>query len=1050
MFNESNIQKQEFILGKGICRLPLFPFNKIKKIDSKNIREFAQIPIIQESMLLASPSLHEEVNKWLNGEITNPKRIIHIEQTLYKYISRTSTRCTPFGIFSTVSYIETSCNEEIDYEVLIKNSITKNTRLDTYYLQLLIDHFQNKKEWKPHLKYGINNSIYELGDYLRYFEVQKGNRDIYFELSKVSRTPYLETVLSFCSSPQTFIEIKNSCFKNEFSDDEITSFLYELIDARILLSELEFTLTNTNPLEKLIILLEKRVENIPLDEGSKKQISIVKGISEILNNRTKSINTKYNQIANSFKLLGINLTEKNLIHIDSYRSIKMPLHINQPLLDELIESKELLLKLTPPKIDIFKQFKADFYRRYGERTIPLLYALDPETGIGYNQRNEQGDYSSLLDNLEIPTDRLNTQNLSLTHIDIFLMNKILESKKKDSKEIYITQSDLDNYPIYSDQPDTMSVLFTSLYKRNKILLHDFSGSTSINLLNRFSHLDKKVNTLCLQIANYESNCNRDSIIAEIVHLPELKSGNLLLSNPLRDYEIPCVTTSEKSIEKTILLSDIQIRLVNGNKIELISTKHKKPILPKLSNTLNYDRNSINVFRFLSDFQFQDKIPYISFSWNNISNLFDFFPRVNYKNIILSPAYWVVNKIELIGNKSSNNFDNNLVNWKNTRKIPDTFYLSIDINNDNKLYIDITNDIGKEAFRKELIKSEKVILSEILINNDSPFTDKSKNCFNNEITLPVIRKPREINKLSKSDNSAIEYKEEIQSVFYPGSEWLSCKIYLGHKTADELLGNEIPNLVSILIQKKIISKWFFLRYFDEDFHLRLRFRISKPEYFSIVLREFNMVLKHYTENNIIHNIVVDTYKREVERYYSKCIVFCENLFCHDSFNVTNFLTHNFDEDQRWLFGVLSINEYLNNFRFSLSDKVKILELISSQFFLEFRGDKKLKVELDKKYRKYREKLQNYLKEKEISEKDINLMQLVKQGAENNKEQIKDILEYMDKNKSKNDLVDISLSIVHMFLNRLLISNHRKHEMVIYYLMWKHYKSEYAMQLKSIKK
>ena len=67
MFNESNIQKQEFILGKGICRLPLFPFNKIKKIDSKNIREFAQIPIIQESMLLASPSLHEEVHlfdKW--------------------------------------------------------------------------------------------------------------------------------------------------------------------------------------------------------------------------------------------------------------------------------------------------------------------------------------------------------------------------------------------------------------------------------------------------------------------------------------------------------------------------------------------------------------------------------------------------------------------------------------------------------------------------------------------------------------------------------------------------------------------------------------------------------------------------------------------------------------------------------------------------------------------------------------------------------------------------------------------------------------------------
>ena len=38
--------------------------------------------------------------------------------------------------------------------------------------------------------------------------------------------------------------------------------------------------------------------------------------------------------------------------------------------------------------------------------------------------------------------------------------------------------------------------------------------------------------------------------------------------------------------------------------------------------------------------------------------------------------------------------------------------------------------------------------------------------------------------------------------------------------------------------------------------------------------------------------------------------------------------------------------------------------------------------------------------------------------------------------------LHISLIHMFLNRLFISNHRKQELVLYYLILKQYKSEIA--------
>lgn len=1031
------MQNEQKILKKGICRTPLFSFNKLEKIDEIELRDFALIPIVQEALSIASAVFYQEVLKWLNGEIIEEKRISHIHQTLYKYLSRASTRCTPFGVFSSTSFVEIDNSNEIsNLKTHISDTLKSKTRLDPCSLQLLIDYFNNIEELRFELKYNLNNSIYNLGSHYRYFEVKKGEQDIYFELSKIPKNEYLELIFSFCSLPKSLIEIRNSCFQNEYSDEDIFSFLDELINEKVLFSELEFTLSESNTLEKLLTILKTKETNINSNSLFTKGVLVIETINNILIDNNISIDHKHKLVSDQFTILEISVNPKDLIHTDSYRNIEDKIEIDDSLHTELLETKDLLLKLDTSSIDNFSLFKRNFRRRYEDRTMPLLQVLDPETGIGYSQKNEDGDINLLLNNIDFPSEKSSNNFISLSSIDILLMNKILECQKNGLQSINITAEEFRQFPINKVHSDTLSVFITLLGNNNSILLNSFSGSTAISLMSRFSYLDQKIEDLCLEISKHEIKRNENCIIAEIRHVPELKSGNLLFNKCFRDFEIPCVTSSEKTSEKTILLSDIYIKINHNNKIELLSKKMGKKIIPKLSNSINYNRNSINVFRFLSDFQYQDDVQAIDFSWQNLSNLFNFFPRVNYKRIILSPAYWVINKKELFKAQSEEDFKLNFIKYRNERNIPNKFFLSRSIKDDNKLYVDLSNRIGFEVFKKEILKGDQFIISEIFHDHKTSFVDKSNNYYNNEIILPLI-KLAVINKEYNNKFIDLDKTAQVQHLFHPGSEWISYKLYIGHKTADDLIKTEILDIATMFYNEGVISKWFFVRYADEDVHLRVRFLITKTEYLSIIIDKMESLFKSHIENNMMHNVVIDTYKREVDRYRPEYINLCESLFCTDSFAVASFMETNSNEDERWVFGFLGINAYLDDFDFQLSEKLNLIEYIFNQYFIEFRGNKELNLQLDKKFRAKKTILSNFIFKKEFSEDGKKYTQILNKRSEQNKNIISELKKKGFKKES-----DVTLSLIHMFLNRLFISNHRKQELVLYYLLLKHYKSELA--------
>lgn len=74
-------------------------------------------------------------------------------------------------------------------------------------------------------------------------------------------------------------------------------------------------------------------------------------------------------------------------------------------------------------------------------------------------------------------------------------------------------------------------------------------------------------------------------------------------------------------------------------------------------------------------------------------------------------------------------------------------------------------------------------------------------------------------------------------FIPGSEWIYFKLYTGTKTADAILKNELYVYVNEMLSNDIADKWFFIRYTDPDFHIRLRLHLKEPRNYSYIFNRF---------------------------------------------------------------------------------------------------------------------------------------------------------------------------------------------------------------------
>jgi thiopeptide-type bacteriocin biosynthesis protein len=241
---------------------------------------------------------------------------------------------------------------------------------------------------------------------------------------------------------------------------------------------------------------------------------------------------------------------------------------------------------------------------------------------------------------------------------------------------------------------------------------------------------------------------------------------------------------------------------------------------------------------------------------------------------------------------------------------------------------------------------------------------------------------------------------------------------------------------------MINKWFFIRYVDPKFHLRIRFHLSEKGSFDVIMRLLHHKLYPYSDNGLIANVMFDSYNREIERYGVDTIIPSESLFYADSqaiANIVSVLRETGDSDHtRWLIALRLVDDMLTAANYNADDKVAFIQRVDNTFRNEFGITSSTYTKpLNAKYRVFRKEIYDTITKNQIiitPYEDILLERL---------HSLQHIFSTITDCNDKT-IDELMSSYTHMTINRLFRSNNRLCEMVIYYLMHKHYASYIAME------
>lgn len=735
-------EKNPYIsFSKFILRTPLYSLDFYKNFTSgKNIsdEDFLNIlndPILIEAIYLASPTLYNAITKWSRIKESNKSSedSEKIKFSVLKYISRLSSRCTPFGLFAgcSIGNIYNSTN------IILNDSINneRHTRFDMNYLFALSQNLSKIEFIKNQLLFHPNKSIYEVGNKLRYVEYYYVNGKRNHQIVSIDNSKYIKKIIHFSKRGAQISEIINEIISKKIDFEIANNFINELIENQVLISNLEPSVTGTEFYNQIISIIEK----LKYTENISERLMLLKlELIEIDKNIGNNIK-KYEKIITLLEELNTEFDLSHLFQTDmSISTVENTLSNN--IVNSVKKGMSVLSKFSNNNENpLLSEFKKRFYVRYENKEILLSKVLDSEIGIGYHQTFEQNVNNPLIDDIILPeTENKNaSRSIQWNPFNSFFHKKILKANKNNEVIIKIFPDELKHLEEnWNNLPDTMSTLIeiVNVSGKEKIKFNSIGGSSAANLLGRFCHSDKKIHEYVNEIIAIENKINKTSILAEIVHLPESRVGNVLMRPSFRNFEIPYLGNSTLKDEFQIPLDDLYIS-IKKEKLILRSKKHNIQIIPHLTNAHNYSQNSLPIYHFLCDLQTQGISRGMTFNLGNISNIYNFIPRIEYEDIILNEATWYIERKEIENIVKIKNNEtlllNEIIKFRTSRKIPQFVVLS---ENDNELLINFENITSIRMLLNTVNKKTNFILKEFLHTERSSIQNTKKEYYSNEIIL----------------------------------------------------------------------------------------------------------------------------------------------------------------------------------------------------------------------------------------------------------------------------------------------------------------------------
>lgn len=967
-----------------VVRTPAYSYRTYTHDDTA-VRNALSDSFFRASIALASDSLYQQLKA---ADFIYDRLAPKVRLSLRKYLNRMCFRSIPFGLFAGTTTIQWGQQQPVVFSDKLRPHVLYS------FEQVIADAAiaGNSPATPP---YRLNESIYTINSSYRYLKCDKdastGKQKFY--LHELQITPILSALAGHCNTARSLEEMI------AFVDDQCNSgaersrcFVDGLIAQQLIVPAL-----TENNIDKAYLVANTEIPELPGTD----------------------VNVIYAQLASGQEsTTAPSGRSRYYVHLD------MPVAagaLDTRLQEHIREGIACMARLTPAsKPGELETFKAEFRKRFDLQLVPLLAALDPETGVNYERLAGMQSSSVLLRQIGLGQKQEKAgSTIHWSPVHALFMQRWQPS----AAVINITAEDLAQLP--HPQPDialpnSMSVMFRPLH--DGVVIESAGGVSATALAARFSVFDKGILADCRSTARLTEQANPNVIFADINHYCDPHTANIDRRAQIWSYEIPVLTGSAMPQEQQLLLSDLYIA-VDGDRVVLWSKSINKEVIPVLTSAFNYLRSDLAVFRFLCDLQHQGIHTDLTFDLERLFPGLSYYPRVAYGAAILQLATWHIKEDAIAAIRSK---PLPAERHKALRLLVEGLKLPrmISVNeHDNQLVFD-TTCAGDLEFLWDTIKNAGALTIkefpyiESSDEGSSPTGDKkylhqmvASMVHNEEIYKCLYRKPASTG--------------EGQRKFMPGSEWLYCKLYCHPTRANELLSTHISTHAQVLISKGILKQWFFIRYNDPGYHLRTRFHVAE-QYVGEAIALLRKSCNALVASGIISSFTIDVYERELERYGTDMIADAEEWFCASTTAVTAPLqAGNMPDKELVRMAFLHADTICCTFDTAISERSDLFRRWYEALSMEFSISSAQNEQLKRRYREVNES--GLLPHGSASETGTIFGQACK------------VLYAKIADRCPERREQLLADLLHMHLNRVFVSEARKQEMVVYYCLWKYYSS-----------
>ncbi|MEH6372934.1 lantibiotic dehydratase [Streptomyces sp. KLMMK] len=795
---------------------------------------------------------------------------------MLRYVTRMSTRPTPFGAFAGVSVgrFADSSTERLGSTALA----AVRTRADFGWLLGVIERIEQDETLRAALPVHVNRACHVVDDRLVLPQADVyGRRDVRRATVRVSRP--VAAVLGHATEPIAFgdLHAKLAAEFPQAGPQRIAALLGKLWDSHFLVGALRPSPTDPDPTRSV----RDAVDRLPggasftaaLDDVLARTAGLDRAAPADADDALRALHRSQHALCTTTPAAQADArlaTVGRTLHRDVARAAA--------------DAAEVLLRLGrfPHGHNHLSAYRDAFLERYGiGARVPVEELLSPETGLGppatYTEPRPVRPPGPPSPSREQERDDI-------------LLRVVSGALNSGETEVELTDDLLTRLtrwtPADSPAPSALDV-FLQLHARSREHLDRGDWRAVLGVtplapggrsLSRFHDLLDEAELSALREL-YEAEARAEGALpVELSYLPSAgRAANVALHPVVRPYEIAVNVAPSVPADRVLPLSDLTVG-VEGGRFVVRSRRLGRRLAVGQSHMLT-TMQAPNVCRFLLEIA-EDARPLPSvFHWGGVGKA-PFLPRLVRDRIVLSPAQWNVTGTTVVPEgpgSADERWFRGVRRWRREWRVPRHVYL---VEFDNRLLLDLEHpafvaELAAQLHRAREQGRQRVVVQEMLPDFDHQWLrDEAGAPYLSEVVVPVVttgslrtgNAPTEATAPGRGpDRRSDRVLAPADRRCLPGGDWAYLKLYGTPEQLERVASGRVPGLVRNLQDDGLLDRWFWIRYADPDHHLRLRLRGAGPEAGEGVLTRALRWAREAAGAEGLSAVTVDTYRPETERY-----------------------------------------------------------------------------------------------------------------------------------------------------------------------------------------